>query len=53
MMIKADVLVDNIFWKKSISKPNIYLKNRLKKDIELYRNLAKGSIISNGISSHH
>jgi|TARA_B100000780_G_scaffold271230_1_gene231936 probable rRNA maturation factor len=31
MTIKADVLVNNKFWKKSISKPNIYLKIRLKK----------------------
>ncbi|MDA7606126.1 rRNA maturation RNase YbeY [Pelagibacteraceae bacterium] len=40
-MIKADVLVDNIFWKKSISKPNIYLKNRLKKiekKIKIFQN---------------
>jgi probable rRNA maturation factor len=31
MTIKDDVLVNNKFWKKSISKPNIYLKIRLKK----------------------
>ena len=30
-MIKADVLVDNKAWKKYISNPNNYLKNKLKK----------------------
>ena len=30
-MIKADVLVNIKAWKKYISNPNIYLKNKLKK----------------------
>ena len=30
-MIKADVLVDNKKWKKYISKPDIYLENKLRK----------------------
>jgi len=35
-MIKADVLVNKKDWKKYISNPNIYLKNKLKKaDIKI------------------
>ena len=30
-MIKADVLVNNKAWKKHISNPSSYLKNKLKK----------------------
>jgi len=30
-MIRADVLVKNTAWKKYISNPNVYLKNKLKK----------------------
>ena len=31
MTIKVDVLINNKFWKKNISKPDIYIKNKLKK----------------------
>jgi len=30
-MIRADVLIKNTAWKKYISNPNVYLKNKLKK----------------------
>ena len=43
-MIKVNVLVANISWKKYIKKPDIYLKNKIKKIDVSFRNFKKKKV---------